>query len=927
MPRRKDSAINSIETTSVSMSTPSGLNELAIFRCLAQRLGRTTASRRHMFSAEEAEKLMMRHTKKKSTPTVIVCLEDRMTFKKTTPRVPKGFRTSVTYQDIKHIYIYSQDPQLFVLCITDSTIKNKKFYETFRGTNSNDVNELCRITAEAKASPNSRLQSRTTIPSNSLRKKQIMQANQDPPAKYQNTTQPDHSKLDAKEYGLIYSKNTGNADSKTQDSNRSRRIPELTNGSVRGRALSETTEDWRCSSCESVDRKYHATKEHLAGEHLKGADTMKEQTAVGAKKNITINYCDEDYPKETRKYSRRLNDEYESEIPKHQKEKSSNYYNASRNSGEYSDYVNNLPETRGRADRDVSRGRKDVSDRYDDLEEDYDRIEKSRSAKSHTRAPKQNGDVPDADANRKKGFFDKTKDTFNKGFSKVKKGATDGYDEVAKTPKKIENSKVGGAFHHSRKERGNSHDADINGDSDYLDADEDRVNRNVSKGRRDVSDFADDLSDTHGRTNRSRRTKNYRSPSRQSGNVFYVGSDERSDYVEEVEGKTNRDVSRGRKDVSDRYDDLEENYDRIEKSRSAKFHTRTPKQNGDVPDADANRKKGFFDKTKDTFNKGFSKVKKGATDGYDEVAKTPKKIENSKVGGAFHHSRKERGNSYDADINGDSDYLDADEDRVNRNVSKGRRDVSDFADDLSDTHGRTNRSRRTKNYRSPSRQSGNVFYVGSDGRSDYVEEVEEKTNRNVSRDRGDASNRVDESPDSHRKTDKSKGTKNYRSPSRQSGNVFYVEPKPGGDKGEKGAGKRPRAGKEKFSHDDVQAVKTQPVSAPANVPPADQSYPSNYRKSDKQEFGRARSENDIHCISTQNMNDFPAHEAHMTPEVINRLFGTNVTYVNRRGGNNLEVGDKGSIFLYATRSDILQPYKGNDLYSAKSSRTLPGNNR
>ncbi|KAF8564934.1 hypothetical protein P879_02036 [Paragonimus westermani] len=126
------------------------------FTCYANHIHRTAEGRKHMFSAEEAEKLMQKHIKKKTNPVEIRCMDDGLHFVLTEHKSLK-IRKRAYYRDIRHVFIYSLNPQLFMLCVEDSDAKGKKYYESFQCENANDVKKLCELTAEAKASPDSRL--------------------------------------------------------------------------------------------------------------------------------------------------------------------------------------------------------------------------------------------------------------------------------------------------------------------------------------------------------------------------------------------------------------------------------------------------------------------------------------------------------------------------------------------------------------------------------------------------------------------------------------------------------------------------------------------------------------------------------------------------------------------------------------------------
>ncbi|TPP65926.1 hypothetical protein FGIG_10568 [Fasciola gigantica] len=134
------------------------LEQSARFTCRADRLGREVASRKHTFSAEHAEKLMKKHMRKKAYPVSIMCMEDRIRFRLDSPaHSSKHLREYAKYSDIRHIFIYSLSPCLFMLCVEDKEKKDKKYYESFRCHVAEDVNRLCELTATAKQTPTNTL--------------------------------------------------------------------------------------------------------------------------------------------------------------------------------------------------------------------------------------------------------------------------------------------------------------------------------------------------------------------------------------------------------------------------------------------------------------------------------------------------------------------------------------------------------------------------------------------------------------------------------------------------------------------------------------------------------------------------------------------------------------------------------------------------
>ncbi|KER23816.1 hypothetical protein T265_14555 [Opisthorchis viverrini] len=153
-----------ISASSVSLrdDSRSQSESISYFVSSAKRVGKSTVSKKHTFSANEAEKLMKKHLKKKSIPVNIHCVEDGLHFAATTPKHRKKVKELVTYRDIQHIFIYSLNPQLFMLCVEESAKKGKKFYESFQCDNANDIGRICELTTEAKDAPDGKLHIRTT---------------------------------------------------------------------------------------------------------------------------------------------------------------------------------------------------------------------------------------------------------------------------------------------------------------------------------------------------------------------------------------------------------------------------------------------------------------------------------------------------------------------------------------------------------------------------------------------------------------------------------------------------------------------------------------------------------------------------------------------------------------------------------------------
>ncbi|GAA32243.1 hypothetical protein CSKR_112401 [Clonorchis sinensis] len=156
----------SASSVSLRNDSRSQSESISYFVSSAKRIEKSTVSKKHTFTANEAEKLMKKHLKKKSIPVTIRCVEDGLHFAATTPKHQKKLKNLVTYRDIQHIFIYSLNPQLFMLCVEDSAKKGKKFYESFQCDNASDIGRICELTTEAKDAPDGKLHIRTTAAEN-----------------------------------------------------------------------------------------------------------------------------------------------------------------------------------------------------------------------------------------------------------------------------------------------------------------------------------------------------------------------------------------------------------------------------------------------------------------------------------------------------------------------------------------------------------------------------------------------------------------------------------------------------------------------------------------------------------------------------------------------------------------------------------------
>ncbi|TGZ62926.1 hypothetical protein CRM22_007179 [Opisthorchis felineus] len=154
----------SASSVSLRDDSRSQSESISYFVSSAKRVGKSTVSKKHTFTANEAEKLMRKHLKKKSISVNIHCVEDGLHFVATTTKHQKKLKELVTYRDIQHIFIYSLNPQLFMLCVEDSAKKGKKFYESFQCDNASDIGRICELTTEAKDAPDGKLHIRTTAP-------------------------------------------------------------------------------------------------------------------------------------------------------------------------------------------------------------------------------------------------------------------------------------------------------------------------------------------------------------------------------------------------------------------------------------------------------------------------------------------------------------------------------------------------------------------------------------------------------------------------------------------------------------------------------------------------------------------------------------------------------------------------------------------
>lgn len=151
---RKHSSSPGLQSVSRRQSSVDG-SEI-FFSCLASSISRTAESRKHVFTSEQAEKLMHKHLKKKLTPINIQCLEEGVRFKPLSDKLASR-RKFATYADIKHVFIFSLNPNLFMICVEDTAEKNKKYYESFQGETAADVGRICQLISFAKNTPDSKL--------------------------------------------------------------------------------------------------------------------------------------------------------------------------------------------------------------------------------------------------------------------------------------------------------------------------------------------------------------------------------------------------------------------------------------------------------------------------------------------------------------------------------------------------------------------------------------------------------------------------------------------------------------------------------------------------------------------------------------------------------------------------------------------------
>lgn len=107
---------------------------------------------------QKAEVVMNHLHKKRQSHCILYCLEDSLRFAKSKAFSAQPLRNFVTYKAIKHIFIFREKPDVFMLCI-DSGQSNKRTYEAYKCKRKEDVFTLCEMTFKASKDPEFKLRS------------------------------------------------------------------------------------------------------------------------------------------------------------------------------------------------------------------------------------------------------------------------------------------------------------------------------------------------------------------------------------------------------------------------------------------------------------------------------------------------------------------------------------------------------------------------------------------------------------------------------------------------------------------------------------------------------------------------------------------------------------------------------------------------
>ncbi|TPP59926.1 hypothetical protein FGIG_08791 [Fasciola gigantica] len=170
MPFRRHHSSGPGSLSSRSFSTPSMYDGSVLdrktrqplfFECHVCILGRHKLSADENFSLQKAEVVMNHLHKKRQSHCKLYCLEDRLRFAKSKVMSAQPMRNFVTYKAIKHIFIFREKPDVFMLCV-DSGLANKRTYEAYKCKMKEDVLTLCEMAFKASKDPEFKL--RNSVP-------------------------------------------------------------------------------------------------------------------------------------------------------------------------------------------------------------------------------------------------------------------------------------------------------------------------------------------------------------------------------------------------------------------------------------------------------------------------------------------------------------------------------------------------------------------------------------------------------------------------------------------------------------------------------------------------------------------------------------------------------------------------------------------
>ncbi|KAA3670382.1 uncharacterized protein DEA37_0007781 [Paragonimus westermani] len=122
------------------------------YECHACILGRTKLQKEEPFTQTKAEVLMNRQYGKRQSHCVLYCLEDSIRFEKTKLLGIQPLRNFVQYKSIKHVFIFEEKADAFMLCI-DSGRSDRRTYEGFKCKRKEDVLAICDLIYKASQDP------------------------------------------------------------------------------------------------------------------------------------------------------------------------------------------------------------------------------------------------------------------------------------------------------------------------------------------------------------------------------------------------------------------------------------------------------------------------------------------------------------------------------------------------------------------------------------------------------------------------------------------------------------------------------------------------------------------------------------------------------------------------------------------------------